>query len=164
MCLKYALLAYFIFGGTIFAQSFSKASVNIRVRLVNGAMTDVINLKNLETNDYSKKILLEIKKHETEGVLLRFSGGKSKNIIIDYEHSYANEINMRKELILLKPMVKESDNCDFEKSIRVLNGSSLSSSREEDTEMYLWIDHNLIKDNSEHQNNLDTFILSLVYN
>lgn len=163
MCLKYAFLAYFIFGGTIFAQSFSKASLNISVRLVNGAMTDVIKF-NLEANDYSRKILQEIKKHETEGMLLRFSGGKSKNIIIDYEHSYANEINMRKELILLKPMVKESDNCDFEKSIRVLNGSSLSSSRKEDTEMYLWIDHNLIKDNSEHQNNLDTFILSLVYN
>jgi hypothetical protein len=163
VCLKYALLIYFIFGGTIFAQSFSKASVNVKARLVNGAMTDVIKF-NLEANDYPRKILQEVKKYETEGMLLRFSGGKSNNIIIDYEHSQANDINLQNKLILVERMVKESDNLVFEKSIKVFNGSSLSIGKEEHREMYLWIDHNLIKDNSEHQNNLDTFILSLVYN
>lgn len=154
---------YFIFGGTIFAQSFSKASVNVRARLVNGAMADVIKF-NLETNDYSRKILQEIKKHETEGMLLRFSGGKSNNIIIDYEHSQSNDINLRNKLILVKPMVKESDNLVFEKSIKVYNGSSLTIDKQEHREMHLWIEHNLIKENSNLQNNFDTFTLSLVYN
>lgn len=163
MCLKYALLAYLIFGGIIFAQSFSEASANIKVSLVNAAMTDVIKF-NSETSDYSWKILRQIEKHETEGILLRFSGSKSNNIIIDYEQSYASNINLQNELILVKPMAKDSDDLVFEKSINVLNGSSLSNSRKEDTEMYLWIDHNLIKENSSTQNKVDTFTLSLVYN
>jgi hypothetical protein len=35
MCFKFAVLAYFIFNGIIFAKGYSNASANIKVKLVN---------------------------------------------------------------------------------------------------------------------------------
>jgi len=162
VCLKYALLVYLIFSGIIFAQSFSKSSVNIKVKIVNGAMLDVVKY-NTENNDFSKMIIEKIKKHETKGILLRFASGKSNNIIIDYEYSETLNNKPSKDFIVFKPVAREINSVTSENVFKVMKVSSVNLNEKDNAEMYLWIDGNFRSPSSFCRNNSETFTISLAY-
>jgi len=137
--------------------------VNIRVRLVEGAMLDVVKY-NSGRNDFSKKIIEKIDKLETEGVLLRFMGSTSNDFIIDYNYSERRNNNPSKEFIVVKPIASEINSLSNEKLFKVMRASSVTFSQKDNKEIYLWIDNELIKKSSADRNNSEALTLSLVYN
>lgn len=143
---KYALLAYLIFSGIILAQSNSKATANIKVKLINGAAVSIVK-DNLDLDQFSNLNLLESKRKGSQGILLHFKGINTGDVIISYEYLNNHKIDS-----------------EINNSFEIANGSSFTFKEKNDADLYLWID-----ESSNHPISSDKHFpricsVSLVYN
>jgi hypothetical protein len=143
---KYVLLAYLIFSGIILAQSYYKATANIKVKLISGAAISVVN-DNLDSNQFSKLVLSEADKEGSQGILLHFTGINTGDVIINYK--YLNNY---------KIISNENNSFEF------LNDSSFTVQKKNTADIYFWIDKLSIHTNSSDEIFQGIYSVSLVYN
>jgi hypothetical protein len=157
VCLKYVCLAYFILGGIIFAQSLSKSSANVKVKLLPGIMVEIINEEN-KPEVYPEMISESFDGPENRGLLLRLVRSRgSGHIRVDVSHSF-NEKN--EALLIYKPASQEKIELK-----RVNDFKSLEeSSNEAYNEIHFRIGTNKISLDEVDQNKFKTITLSLTYN
>ena len=174
MYFKCALLAYFIFNGTIFAQGYSKTSANIKVKLVNGPMFCIVK-GNLNLDESLRSSKGELKIEPLDGILLQFKGINRSNMIISYGDSEIHKITAENEktkslgaaedLLIFQPVIQKTNNLVNESAVEIPNGSTFTlNSEKSNSNVNLWIGGSLQLPNSL----LDcfysgTFALSLVY-
>ena len=143
---KCALLAYLIFSGIILAQSYSKVTANIKVKLISGAAISFVK-DNLDSNQLPNMVLLKSEKKESQGVLLHFTGKNTGDVIINYEY-----LNNHK--------IKSKDKNSFE----FMSDSSFTVQEKNCDDIYIWIDEPSIHTNSSGEIYPGTYSVSLVYN
>jgi len=152
------MLAYFIFNGIIFAQGYSKASANIKVKLIKGPMFSIVK-GNLNFNEYSRFVKGELKVEPPDGILLQFTGINCSNIIIGYGDSEIHKIKAKAEKIsylkssgesfIFLPVIERTNNLAYENAVEIFNGSSFALNSEENSaEVNLWIGGSLQLPNS----------------
>lgn len=143
---KYALLAYLIFSGIILAQSYSKVTANIKVKLISGAAISFVK-NNLDSNQLPNMVLLKSEKKESQGVLLHFTGKNTGDVIINYKY-----LNNHK--------IKSEDKNSF----KIVNGSSFTVQKKNSADIYFWIAEPSIHTNSSDEIFQRIYSVSLVYN
>jgi hypothetical protein len=174
MYFGYALLSYIIFSSVIFAQNFSKASANIKVKLVNGVFFQITNASlDFSVLLDSSKSLLEIK--QSDGIGLHVSTIKSVSVLISYANVAVNKINDKEEKadsqkssegsLLFQPRIQRFSNLTNENAVDLINGSAFAFNDEKkDNSLDLWIGGVLsLPYPSEEGIYSKTFALSLVY-
>jgi hypothetical protein len=174
MYFKYVMLAYFIFSGIIFAQSYSKASANIKVKLVNGPMFSIVK-GDLNFNEYLRSVKGELKIEPPDGILLQFTGIDCSNTIISYGKSEINKIKTADEKInglgtpedrlTFQPVIQKTNNLVNECAVKIPNGSTFASNSEKSNGIVnLWIGGSLYLPNSSIDGFYSgKFTVSLVY-
>ena len=143
---KYALLAYLIFSGIILAQSYSKVTANIKVKLISGAAISFVK-DNLDSNQLPNMVLLKSKKKESEGFLLHFTGKNTGDVIINYKY-------------LDKHKIKSEDKNSFE----IVNGYSFTVQEKHSADLFFWIDEPSVHTNSSDKIFPGIYSVSLIYN
>jgi hypothetical protein len=173
MYFKYAVLAYFIFSGIIFAQSFSKASANIKVKLVNGPMFSIVK-DNLNFNEYLRSANGELKIEPPDGILLQFTGIDRNKTIINFGDSEIHKIKTADEKtnglgtlgdrLIFQPAIL-TNNLVNECAVKIPNGSTFALNSEKSNSIInLWIGGSLFLPNSSKDGFYSgTFALSIIY-
>lgn len=148
MCFKYAVLAYFILNGIIFAQSYSKSSADIKVRLINGAMFNIVR-GNLDFNDLPKSFEGNMKTRGTEGIIVHFTGRNINNIMINYDNSEIHKINWEREksdnikasrdFLVFQPVIRRLNILGDENTFKIMSGSYFTFKEKRDEGLDLWI-------------------------
>jgi hypothetical protein len=168
------VLTHFIFSGIIFAQSFSRASANIKAKLINVPMFSITK-DNLKFNGNLRSAKGELKIEPQDGILLQFKGVDSNNMIISYGDSKIHKITVEKEktngsgtpenLMIFQPAIQKTNKLANENAVEVPNGSTFASNSEKSNSIVnLWIGGSLKLSNSA-MNGLysGTFAVSLIY-
>lgn len=174
MYFKYAVLTYFIFSGIIFAQSFSKASANIKVKLVNGPMFSIVK-GNLSFNEYFISAKGELKIEPPGGIFLQFAGIDCSNTIISFGESEINKIKAvdektnglgtLEECLIFQPVIQKTNNLVNECAVEISNVSTFTLNSEKSNSIVnLWIGGSLYLPNSSMDGFYSrTFAVSLIY-
>lgn len=174
MYFGYALLSYIIFSSVIFAQNFSKASANIKVKLADGVVFNIAksNLDFIVMADSSES-LLSIKPND--GIILHVSATKTSSVLISYANIQANKINNEEgktknqkaseSSLLFQPIIQRLSNLTNENAVDLLNGSAFSFNDEKkNSSLDIRIGGVLSLPNSSIEGIYSgTFALSLVY-
>ena len=139
MCFKYAMLAYFIFSGIIFAQSYSKAAANVKVKLINGAMFNIVK-GNLSFNGLSKSFKEKHRREPGDGIILHVTRKNTTNVMISYGDAEVYKINAAGEstdkiktsadFLLFQPEIHETNDLANNNVIEISNGSTFFLDRE----------------------------------
>ena len=90
---KCAMLAFVITSGIIFAQSFSKTSANINVKLLNATAMSIEQDKQ-NSQKFLKTVHSEFNNSDTSNLLLHLSGDNVSNLIININYTEHLEPNM----------------------------------------------------------------------
>jgi hypothetical protein len=174
MYFKYAVLTYFIFSGIIFAQSYSKASANIKVKLVNGPMFSIVK-GDLNFNEYLRSAKGELKIEPPDGILLQVTGIDCSNTIISYGDSKIykiktadekiNNLETSEDRLTFQPVIQKTNNLVNECAVEISNVSTFTLNSEKSNSIVnLWIGGSLYLPNSSKDGFYSgTFALSLVY-
>ena len=139
MGFKFTTLIYFVFSSIIFPQNNCKASANVNVKLINGAMFNIVK-GNLDFKGLSNSVNGELRREPPDGISLEISGNKIGEVIINYEDTEINKIYPKedakdklktsKDSFLFQPIVKASNNLIVGKEVEISNGLSLNLDKE----------------------------------
>lgn len=134
------MLTVALLNGIIFAQNISKSSAIIKVSLINGASIGIVN-QELEINQLSKVVNPQLRRNNSQGILLHFAGNNVNNMIISYKYSDFSRTTI------------ENNN-----SFKNLESSSYTFNDMKSADFYFWI--------SDPSNNSfsSECTISLVYN
>jgi hypothetical protein len=142
------MLISFIFNGLMLAQDYSKASANIRVKLINGAMSSIIK-STLSFDESSGNVEGEYKIEPRKGAHLKLTEVNDGDIIsynekeidkIIEENESTADYEFKENGLLFHPEFQKSCEIDKTNDIGIINGSTFAfNSIKKNGTVNLWV-------------------------